>query len=302
MVGQGAREITINRNGSPGFLGWVVGAMVYVAVLSAAGALFAQSVSQRWASSLTGVVTIQVLAAEQPVDAENTITRLGAVLEILRATPGIGHLAILDRKSSLTLLQPWLGQKLVDKIDLPIMIDLRILDSATLNLDGLSQRLQQQAPGTIVDDHGLWLSRVAALSTAVERGGWLIVLLVGLVAAVSVIFAVLSGLSDNREIVELLHLMGARDGYVARRFQGYVLAVSLPASVIGGSFAIATVIAIAGVVQNPDGGLGSGLQLGSLAGLRTLDWVVISAVPFVFAALTLITARVAALMTLQRMA
>jgi cell division transport system permease protein len=302
MARQGAREITINRNGSAGFLGWVVGAMVYVAVLSAAGALFAQSVSQRWALSLTGVVTVQVPAAEQPVNVGDTITRLGAVLEILRATPGIGHLAILDRKSSLTLLQPWLGQKLVDKIDLPIMIDLRILDSATLNLDGLSQRLQQQAPGTIVDDHGLWLSRVAALSTAVERGGWLIVLLVGLVAAVSVIFAVLSGLSDNREIVELLHLMGARDGYVARRFQGYVLAVSLPASVIGGSFAIATVIAIAGVVQNPDGGLGSGLQLGSLAGLRTLDWVVISAVPFVFAALTLITARVAALMTLQRMA
>ena len=302
MARQGAREITINRNGAAGFLGWVVGAMVYIAVLSAAGALFAQSASQHWALSLTGVVTVQVPAAEQPVDVENTGTRLGAVLEILRATPGIGHLAILDRKSSLTLLQPWLGQKLVDKIDLPIMIDLRILDSATLNLDGLSQRLQQQAPGTIVDDHGLWLSRVAALSTAVERGGWLIVLLVGLVAAVSVIFAVLSGLSDNREIVELLHLMGARDGYVARRFQGYVLAVSLPASVIGGSFAIATVIAIAGVVQNPDGGLGSGLQLGSLAGLRTLDWVVISAVPFVFAALTLITARVAALMTLQRMA
>ena len=294
MARQGAREITINRNGSAGFLGWVVGAMVYVAVLSAAGALFAQSVSQRWALSLTGVVTVQVPAAEQPVNVGDTVTRLGAVLEILRATPGIGHLAILDRKSSLTLLQPWLGQKLVDKIDLPIMIDLRILDSATLNLDGLSQRLQQQAPGTIVDDHGLWLSRVAALSTAVERGGWLIVLLVG--------FAVLSGLSDNREIVELLHLMGARDGYVARRFQGYVLAVSLPASVIGGSFAIATVIAIAGVVQNPDGGLGSGLQLGSLAGLRTLDWVVISAVPFVFAALTLITALVAALMTLQRMA
>ena len=301
MVGQGAREITINRNGSPGFLGWVVGAMVYVAVLSAAGALFAQSVSQRWASSLTGVVTIQVLAAEQPVDAENTITRLGAVLEILRATPGIGHLSILDRKSSLALLQPWLGQKLVDKIDLPIMIDLRILDSATLNLDGLSQRLQQQAPGTIVDDHGLWLSRVAALTAAVERGGWLIVLLVGVVAAVSVIFAVLSGLWVNREIVELLHLMGARDGYVAGRFQGYVLAVALPASVIGGSFAIATVMAIAGALHNPGGGLGSGLKFGGLGGLRTLDWVILCAVPFVFAALTLITARVAALVTLRRM-
>jgi cell division transport system permease protein len=302
MARQGAREITVNRNGSAGFLGWVVGAMVYVAVLSAAGALFAQSASQRWALSLTGAVTVQVPAAEQHVDVENTVTRLGAVLEILRATPRIGHLVILDRKSSLALLQPWLGQNLVEKIDLPIMIDLRILGSATLDLDGLRQRLQRQAPGTIVDDHGLWLSRVTALNMAVERGGWLIVLLVGLVAAASVIFAVLSGLSVNREIVELLHLMGARDRYVARRFQGYVLAVSLPASIIGGSFAIATIIAIAGVVQNPGSGLESGLQFGNLGGLRTLDWFVICAVPFAFAALTMITARVAALVTLQRMA
>lgn len=302
MAGQGAREITINRNGSAGFLGWVVGAMVYVAVLSAAGALFAQSVSQRWALSLTGVVTVQVPAAEQPVDVEGAVTRLGVVLEILRATPGIGHLAILDRKNALALLQPWLGEELVEKIDLPIMIDLRILGSATVDLDGLRQRLQRRAPGTIVDDHGLWLSRVAALTAAVERGGWLIVLLVGVVAAVSVIFAVLSGLSVNREIVELLHLMGARDGYVAKRFQSYVLAVALPASVIGGSFAVATVMAIAGVVQNPGGGFGVGPQFGSLSGLRTLDWVIICAVPFVFAALTLITARIAALVTLRRMA
>jgi len=302
MAGQGAREITINRNGSANFLGWVVGTMVYVAVLSAAGALFAQSVSQRWALSLTGVVTVQVSAAKQPVDVENTVTRLGAVLDILRATPGIGHLAILDRKSSLALLQPWLGQELAEKIDLPIMIDLRIPGSTTLDLDGLRQRLQRRAPGTIVDDHGLWLSRVAALTAAVERGGWLIVLSVGVVAAVSVILDVLSGLSVNGEIVELLHLMGARDGYVARRFQGYVLAVALPASIIGGSFAIATVMAIAGVVQNPGDSHGSEFEFGSLGGFRTLDWVVICAVPFVFAALTLITARVAALVTLRRMA
>ena len=295
MARQGAREITINRNGAAGFLGWVVGAMVYIAVLSAAGALFAQSASQHWALSLTGVVTVQVPAAEQPVDVENTGTRLGAVLEILRATPGIGYLTILDRKISLALLQPWLGQNLVEQIDL------RILGSASLDLDGLRQRLQRRAPGTIVDDHGLWLSRIAVLTTTVERGGWLIVLLVGVVAAVSIIYAVLSGLSVNRETIELMHLMGARDGYVARRFQGYVLAVSLPASVIGGSFAIATVIAIAGVLQNPSSGIESGLQLGSLGGLRTLDWVVICAVPFVFVALTIITARVAALVTLQRM-
>lgn len=309
MARHAPTEIAINRGSSASYLGWVVGAMVYVAVLAAAGALFAQSVSERWALSLSGVVTVQVPAAEQVLDPtsvsdqdrDSQSTRLAVVLRILRVTPGIGHLTILDHERSLALLKPWLGDDLVKQIDMPVLIDLRLMDSESLDIEDLNQRLSGRVPGTVVDDHGLWLSRVAGVTAAVERGGWLIVLLVVGVSTISVVFAVLSGLSVNRDVVELLHLMGARDGYVAKRFQSYVLIAALPASVIAGALAIATIMAISAVSQAPSELAGSALRFGELGGFRARDWLIICAVPLVFALVTLVTARLAALVALRRL-
>lgn len=309
MARRALTEIAISRSGSAGYLGWVVGTMVYVAVLATAGAMFAQAVSERWALSLSGVVTVQVPRAERPLepklavgqDQDGHTTRLAAALEILRVTPGIGHLTILDRERALALLTPWLGDDLARQIDLPVLVDLRLMASTSLDIEALRQRLKRRVPGTMIDDHGLWLSRVAGVTAAMERGGWLIVLLVGTVSTISVIFAVLSGLSVNREVVELLHLMGARDGYVAKRFQSYVLLAALPASVIGGAFAVATIMAIGAVSENPSDVSGSVLRFGDLGGLRTPDWLIICTMPLVFALITLVTARLSALVALRRL-
>lgn len=301
-------EIAISRGGSASYLGWVVGAMVYVAVLAAAGALFAHSVSDRWSLSLSGVLTVQVPDADQTAESGPAIpapgaqpTRLAAVLEILRITPGIGHLTILDRDRARALLTPWLGADLVGQIDPPTLIDIRLMDSAAMDIGALRERLDRRVPGTVVDDHGPWLSRVAAVTQAAERGGWLIVLLVGAVATLSVVFAVLSGLSMNRDVVELLHLMGARDGYVAKRFQTFVLMAAMPAIVIAGMLAVATIIAIGAVSQTDSVGVEAAMGFGRIGGLTLLDWLAICAVPAVFAVFTLVTARLAAMVALRRL-
>ena len=309
MAGSQSTEIAISRGGSASYLGWVVGAMVYVAVLAAAGALFAQSVSERWALSLSGVITVQVPDAERLVDPVGAtspddggeVSRLAATLEILKITPGIGHLTILDRDKARALLAPWLGADLVGQIKPPVLVDLRLMDENAVDITALRDRLSRRVPGVVIDDHGAWLTRVAAVTRAIERGGWLIVLLVGGVAAISVIFAVLSGLSVNREVVELLHLMGARDGYVAKRFQGYVLMAALPASAIAGCLAVATIVAIGAISQPEAEGVEAMLRFGRIGGLRSMDWIIICAIPVFFAGFTLVTARLAALVALRRL-
>lgn len=275
--------------------------MIYLAVIAAAGALFSHSVAERWSLSLGGVVTIQVPDGRQVIDPERGTTRLRAVLEILRVTPGIGQLTVLDKDRTQALLEPWLGADLAATIDLPVLIDLRLRGAAELDLEGLGLRLVNAAPGTVIDDHGLWLSRVAALALAVERGGWLIVTLVGIVAMMSVIFAVLSGLSVNRDIIELLHLMGARDGYIAKRFQGHVLVTALPASVIGGACGVVTILAIAGLVADPSAVLARPMQFGALGTLDPRDWLIVVLVPLVLVLLTMVAARLSALIALRRL-
>jgi len=300
MSSRGRGERLVTKRGSSTFLGWLIAAMVYIAVLASAGALYAQSVSARWSDALDGVVTVQVPDPAAAATTEEGTTRLAAVLAVLRVTPGIRDVDLIKQDGSRALLEPWLGKDLTDGLDLPALIDVHFLAAGAGDLASLRLRLEQAAPGTTASDHGEWISRVAGLAAAMTRGGWLIVALVGLVSLLSVVFAVMSGVWVNRDIIELLHLMGAEDGYVASRFQGHVLAAALPASIIGALCAGATVLAVLSLTGFPDGVEWS-LDLGAGAWVGLAGWAVLAAVPVAFVVMTMITARLAALVALRRM-
>ena len=303
MTGMARRsrgEFAVSHGNTVAFLGWTVGVMVYLAALAVAGALFAQTVLDRWSLSLAGVVTVQVPEAEQPAT-DGAWTRLEAVTALLDATPGVQAHAILDETRTRMLLEPWLGESLIAELPLPVMIDVQLARGARVDFSGLGERITAAAPGSVLDDHGLWLSRVAATASTLARGGWIVVFLVGVVAVISVVFAILSGLTVNRDVVELLKLMGAHNAYIARRFQGHVLGTALPVCGLGGLCAIGTVLAITGLVPDTGGKpAASPVQL-SPATLSLRDWIIVGAVPLAFALLTIVTARLAALYALRRM-
>ncbi len=290
------------RGGAAVFLGWIVGAMVYLATLACAGALFAEAAFERWSLSLSGAVTVQLPPADGD-GPEARAARLAAVRDILRATPGVAGTAVLAEDRVRSLLVPWLGEGLAADLPLPALVDVRLAPGAAVDPAALAERLAAAAPGTAVDGHGLWLSRVATLAAAAARGGWLAVGLIGLVAAVSVAFAALSGLAANRDTVELLRLMGARDGFVAGRFQRHILSGAIPACAIGGGLAVVSVLAVAGLAgAAAPGGDAPAPFLAAAAALDPLDWAVVCALPAGFAILAVAAARLAALVALRRMA
>ena len=294
-------EFTVSRGNTVAFLGWTIGVMVYLAAMAVAGALFAQSVLDRWSLSLSGVVTVQIPAAERPAASDRSSSRKEAVSAILEATPGIAGQTVLDERRTRALLEPWLGDGLIAELPLPVMVEAQLTHGARIDFASLEKRIDAAAPGAVLDDHGLWLSRVAATASTLARGGWIVVFLVGLVAVFSVVFAILSGLTVNRDVVELLQLMGARDSYIARRFQGHILGTALPVCGVGGLCAIGSVLAVTRLVADPDRVSAETTILMTAPGLDLLDWIIVAAVPVAFAVLTITTARLAALIALRRM-
>ena len=67
----------------------------------------------------------------------------------------------------------------------------------------------------------------------------LIFVLIVAAMALAVAFATRAAVATNREIVEVLHLVGAADKYIAREFQRRFLALGLRGALIGGGGAIA---------------------------------------------------------------
>ncbi len=51
-------------------------------------------------------------------------------------------------------------------------------------------------------------------------------------------------MSVHRDVIELLHLMGARDGYIAAQFERQALRLGLGGGVVGLALAVATLLAL----------------------------------------------------------
>ena len=68
------------------------------------------------------------------------------------------------------LLEPWLGaDTAAEDLALPRLIDVRIDPAHASDLAALRAQLAAAAPGAVLDDHRLWLDRLAAL-VRVGRG------------------------------------------------------------------------------------------------------------------------------------
>ena len=77
----------------------------------------------------------------------------------------------------------------------------------------------------------------AMADTAVAAGVAILVLVVA-VTVLSVTFATRGAMATNRPIVEVLHYVGATDGFVASQFQRHFLILGFKGGAIGGGGAI----------------------------------------------------------------
>ena len=155
--------------------------------------------------------------------------------------------------------------------------------------------MQPYIPGVLVDDHGVWLQ---ALLRAVRSSEWIaivVVLLNGLAAAATVIFATRAGMGLHRDTIEVMHFVGAQDTYIARQFAVRAALLGLKGSFIGVLLAAPALFVLTLLIGN----LGFGLLPEIRLGLGV--WIAIVALVPIAAAIALITARTTVLKSLARM-
>ena len=286
-------DIPFDRDGSGRFLPALIALMVYLAALATSAALALDRALGRWNDGLAGTLTVEV-----PVGEDASKDELAAALATLRAAPGVLATEPLERAQMAKLLAPWLGAGVaVEDLALPHLIDVRI--DAGVDLAALRGALARAAPEAMLDDHRLWLDRLAALGFTAEATALLILALVAAAAALVVVFATRAGLSVHRDVIDLLHLMGARDGYIAAQFQHRALRLGLSGGLFGLGLALATLLALVHA--------GDAAALGAIATpvpslrLAAWHWAILFLLPPAAALIAMLTARLTVLGTLARM-
>jgi cell division transport system permease protein len=284
-------ELGLHRAISDRMLPLLVAAMAFLAALALAGWVGAASLARHWQQGASMALTVQVPQPSAPA-AQGGGSRSERVMATLAATAGIAQARPLSDEELGDLLRPWLGsgaERLA--VPLPAVIAVRLGDPA-LDTDRLGRRLDEVAPGTLVESHGVWIRRLAVLARSLQACAALAVIVVAGVAAAVIAIATRGGLAARRESIEIVHGLGATDGYIAARFAGRATLLAAVGAAIGALLALPVLLALARMAAPFAGGTAEAASLTDiLATMPVALWLTLPGLPAVASVIGFLTAQ-----------
>jgi len=286
-------DLPFAEDGSGRFLPWMIALMVYLAALATVAALTTRAVAQRWNAGLEGTATVEVAPTGDAAATDAAVTQ---ALAVLRNTPGVVAAQPVPKEEIDRLLEPWLGPDAArEGLPVPRLIDVRFTKGARVDVGALTRTLVTAVPTARFDSRSVWLERLQILGDSVQLAALLIVALIAAAAGATVVFATRAGLAVHREFIELMHLIGSRDSYIARQFQNHAMSLALRGGVLGviaGALTIGALTVISRPIQSallPD------LAIGAAA------IAVLALLPLLAAGIAMLTARITVLRALKQM-
>ncbi len=222
----------------------VIAIMTFLAALTLGCVVLVRGAAGEWQAAVAREVTIQI----RPAPGRDIETEIRKAVDIVSAAPGIAGVRPYSREESARLLEPWLGTGLaIEDLPVPRLIVVRLEADGGPDLAALRKALAERVADASLDDHRGWVDRMRAMSGTAVGIGIGILLLVLAATTLSVTFATRGAMATNRPIIEVLHFVGAKDGFIAAQFQRHFLLLGLQGGGVGGVAAMA-LFAIAGLI------------------------------------------------------
>lgn len=278
------------RESRDGALIFVVAVLCFLACLTAMGVIAANRAAAGWTGQLTGEATIIV----RPHGGETPDAAAARATEVLAGTAGVAEARALEPAKAYDLIRPWLGD-VSDLEDLPVprLVAVTLDPKAPANAAQLGKALKGQGIDAAIDDHSIWIKDISRAGSVVRALGAGVFLLIAAAAAAVVAFATRAGLAARRDVVEVLHLAGAHDSFIARLFQLRFARVAGLAGLIGAGGA-----GLVGAILRTIGG-GEGLT--PALPLAWIDLLAVLPCPLIAALVAAIAAQFTAMRLIRDM-
>lgn len=227
-------------------LTFVTAIMCFLACISLGTAWSVHKAARAWTIDASREVTVQI----KPVEGMEADKQISEVMRVLGETSGIVRSRVFTLQENAQILEPWLGKGLdLGELPIPRLISLQLDPVVPADLGALAHSLTQRVPGATVDDHRVWQAQVRSVSRSVQLAAFLILtLMLGATVAI-IVFATRGAMASNRDIVNVLHLVGARQSFIAREFQRHFLMLGLRGGLIGGAAAALAFVATRAIAE-----------------------------------------------------
>lgn len=287
------QELPIDEGYSKTFLRVTVAVSVFLFAITLAGVLGINSMFENSKKQVVSNFTVQVLPLP---DAQESREDLLKIVSFLEKYPDIEQVTVLSDAELRALLQPWLGANVdIEMLPIPKLLDVKIRNGRNFDYRELTVRLSEISAQASINDHNLWLSRLLKFINSLKMLAVTVLILVAGGCVASIVYAAKTGLNVHRDIITILHTMGATDEYIALNYVKQISHMSALAGIIGAILSVPAILIIGHMAQGIEAGIFNSVTFGME------EWVMILLLPFVSAALVAFTAYVTVVKTLRHM-
>jgi cell division transport system permease protein len=263
----------------------VIAIMTFLACLTAGGALLVVRASYKWRADVLQDVTVQI----KPRTGDSGDALVAEAIKIAVHAQGVADVRPYSAAESETLLEPWLGVGLDLKLlPIPRIIVIRMQNQSSEDILPLRKALADSIPQSNLDDHRLWAKRLGDMANSVVVLAVAIFALMISAMSMAIGFATRGAMAGNRDIVEVLHFVGASDSFIADEFETHFRRMGLRGAVMGGLSSIAFFLAASSLSLWSRQSL-AGDEIASLFGAFALDLVGYGTLALIGIAVTLLT-------------
>lgn len=293
------QELPLKGDSTSLFLQVIISIAVFIFAITLSGVLSINSMLENWNKSILGSLTVQIIPindANQEKAMAETLAYQEKAVEFLQGVEGVIKVTPLADEQLRQLVQPWLGDGVnIENLPMPRIIDVKLDDDAEIDFLKLAQDLVVASPQASLDNHKLWLSKLIAFADGLKMIATTVLLLVVAISAGAIFYTTQMSLGLHRYIIEILHIMGAKDAYIAQQYAKRMAMLGFVGGLFGMLFAVPTIFFIGSLAVQIEGGIISE------ANLSVVDWFSILLLPLFAMIISMWTAYYTVKRTLQKM-
>jgi len=228
----------------------LVAAMAFLAALAITGAVAARGLAGHWQDGAADTLTLQIPQPDAASGAPDSPSRVERGMTMLHASPAVLSARLLSAAELADLLRPWFGADgAPPALPLPGVVALHLVPGREADLPALAQSLAAAVPGADLEAHGQWVERLATLAASLQACAWLALAVVAGVAVMVIAVATRSGLVARLDAIQIVHGLGATDGYIASRFARRATALAALGATLGALVALPVLLAMASLAS-----------------------------------------------------
>ena len=285
--------LPIDEGYSKTFLRVIVAVSVFLFAITLAGVLGINTMFENSKKQVVSNFTVQVLPKP---DYEESRKNLLKIVEFLEKYPNVEQVSVLSDNELHALLKPWLGNNVdIELLPIPKLLDVKIRNAKLFDYRELAVKMSEVSAEASINDHNLWLSRLLRFINSLKMLAVTVLVLVAAACIASIVYAVKTGLNVHRDIIQILHTMGATDEYIAMNYVKQISQMSFVAGIAGTILSVPAIIVVGNMAKGIEAGIFNAVTFG------VESWLFVLLLPLVSALLTAITSYVTVVKTLRSM-